>query len=386
MTHYSREQLYDLVWSEPIKGLAKRFELTDNGFRKRILHLNIPLPDRSYWAKANASKPKVKIKLPPRGPAQPHSIDLGPNSGWGWNPGPEEILSQRPPLEPVFDEPLEALEERVRRKLGTVERIKTVTPAHGPIYRYVLADQKQAEVHRASNFNYHWNKPLFQSDFENRRFKFLARLFAGLLKFGGRLNLSGETARECSISVGLANVAFALDHPSAKPDRLGKWPTREGWADLLRLTIGTASGEASSMWEDNEHEGLESQLTNIVVSLVVEAERVYRAAEFAHHKRALTRRVEADEALVRRREDQRRAEQEAIAKAAKQAESELLSKAHAYRDAEAIRQLVSALQSRLKDQPAMDEPLDQWATWALEIADQKDPTVQVRLEEGRLKL
>jgi hypothetical protein len=70
MTRYSREQLYDLVWSEPIKGLAKRFDLTDNGFRKRILPLNIPLPDRSYWAKANASKPKVKIKLPPRGPAQ----------------------------------------------------------------------------------------------------------------------------------------------------------------------------------------------------------------------------------------------------------------------------------------------------------------------------
>jgi hypothetical protein len=152
------------------------------------------------------------------------------------------------------------------------------------------------------------------------------------------------------------------------------------------LTIGPVSGEASLLWEDNEHEGLESQLTNIVASLIVEAERVYRAAEFAEHRRALARRVEAEELLVKRKEEQRRAEQEAIAKTAKQAESELLSKAHAYLDAEAIRQLVSALQSRLKDVPAMDEPLDQWATWALEVADQKDPTHQVRLEEGRLKL
>jgi hypothetical protein len=152
------------------------------------------------------------------------------------------------------------------------------------------------------------------------------------------------------------------------------------------LTIGSASGEASLMWEDNEHEGLESQLTNVVVSLVVEAERVYRAAEFADHRRALARRVEAEEALVKRKEEQRRAEKEAIAKAALLAESELLSKAHAYRDAEAIRQLVSALQSKLKNQPTMDEPVDQWATWVLEIADQKDPTMQVRLEDGRLKL
>jgi len=34
----------------------------------------------------------------------------------------------------------------------------------------------------------------------------------------------------------------------------------------------------------------------------------------------------------------------------------------------------------------MDEPQDRWATQALEIADQKDPIMQVWLEDGRLKL
>lgn len=47
---------------------------------------------------------------------------------------------------------------------------------------------------------------------------------------------------------------------------------------------------------------------------------------------------------------------------------------------------VSALQSGLKDQPAMDEPLDQWVTWALKIADLKELTKQAWFEEGRLKL
>jgi hypothetical protein len=48
MTQFSREAHYELVWSEPTKSLAARFDLSNKGFRKRILPLNIPLPDRGY--------------------------------------------------------------------------------------------------------------------------------------------------------------------------------------------------------------------------------------------------------------------------------------------------------------------------------------------------
>ena len=45
----SREELYELVWSEPLLTLSKRFGLSDNGLRKRCKSLNVPTPPRGYW-------------------------------------------------------------------------------------------------------------------------------------------------------------------------------------------------------------------------------------------------------------------------------------------------------------------------------------------------
>ena len=38
----TRKELYDLVWSEPMTTICKRFGLSDNGLRKRCKSMNIP--------------------------------------------------------------------------------------------------------------------------------------------------------------------------------------------------------------------------------------------------------------------------------------------------------------------------------------------------------
>lgn len=47
----TRKELYDLVWSEPMTTICKRFGLSDNGLRKRCKSMNIPTPPLGYWAK-----------------------------------------------------------------------------------------------------------------------------------------------------------------------------------------------------------------------------------------------------------------------------------------------------------------------------------------------
>ncbi len=49
-----RDQLYELVWSTPLKTLAKQFELSDVGLRKVCVQAAIPMPGRGYWAKREA--------------------------------------------------------------------------------------------------------------------------------------------------------------------------------------------------------------------------------------------------------------------------------------------------------------------------------------------
>jgi hypothetical protein len=60
MVHrFVREQLYELVWREPISKLAKRLGVSDVGLAKACRRAIIPLPGIGHWAKVQHGK-KVK--------------------------------------------------------------------------------------------------------------------------------------------------------------------------------------------------------------------------------------------------------------------------------------------------------------------------------------
>ncbi len=50
---FERSRLYAEVWSLPLTQLAMKYKLSDNGLRKICKALNIPLPERGYWAKVS---------------------------------------------------------------------------------------------------------------------------------------------------------------------------------------------------------------------------------------------------------------------------------------------------------------------------------------------
>ena len=60
----SREELYNLVWSEPILKLCKMFGLSDNGVRKHCKNMNIPTPPQGYWAKIESGQTIPTTPLP----------------------------------------------------------------------------------------------------------------------------------------------------------------------------------------------------------------------------------------------------------------------------------------------------------------------------------
>ena len=60
----TRKELYDLVWSEPMNTVCKRFGISDNGLRKHCKSMNIPTPPLGYWAKLQSRKEVEIIPLP----------------------------------------------------------------------------------------------------------------------------------------------------------------------------------------------------------------------------------------------------------------------------------------------------------------------------------
>jgi hypothetical protein len=61
----SREELFDLVWSKPIRHLAKEFGISDVGLAKVCARYNIPRPERGYWQQLAVGKAPERPQLPP---------------------------------------------------------------------------------------------------------------------------------------------------------------------------------------------------------------------------------------------------------------------------------------------------------------------------------
>jgi hypothetical protein len=62
-TKFTREELYNLVWSTPLSVLSKKYDISDNGLRKICIRMNIPLPKNGHWQKIKNGKRPHKIEL-----------------------------------------------------------------------------------------------------------------------------------------------------------------------------------------------------------------------------------------------------------------------------------------------------------------------------------
>lgn len=64
---FKRDELYEQVWSRPLRDLAKDYGLSDVGLAKICRRLKVPLPGRGYWAQRQAGRTSSRPPLPPLG-------------------------------------------------------------------------------------------------------------------------------------------------------------------------------------------------------------------------------------------------------------------------------------------------------------------------------
>jgi hypothetical protein len=59
-----REELYKLVWSEPMTKVAERFGVSGSYLARICTVLNVPRPERGYWAKLAVGKAPSPEPMP----------------------------------------------------------------------------------------------------------------------------------------------------------------------------------------------------------------------------------------------------------------------------------------------------------------------------------
>ena len=378
---FTRQELYSLVWSEPMTSLAARLEISSTALAKHCKKADIPRPPMGHWAKLNAGKKVTRQSLPARGPGMSDEVAIGAHQYWGYRQTSDEEILKSDPRPPVFEDELSDVEKRVKSMVRKVTVATTLDKPHRKIRKLLDEDEARRVEAEKSTYTFSWDKPRFDEPIEQRRLSILNAIFTALEQCVMRPDVgSGGEARRLSVKVNDWDVPFWLDATSQKDeDRDGNKIATRGDSSKLKLVINPpyrATYEAQS-WEDAGRARLENKVKQIVIALIVEAERRYRLSEQRHYEWLVKSKAELIEKIRKRKEEAEQQERERLAQLEKDRIQKLLDDADDLRRSADIRAYVSAVQARCEsaDISVEESELENWCIWALAQADRIDPVL-----------
>lgn len=381
----SRLALYEAVWSQPTSKLAPRFGISDVALKKTCTKFNIPVPPRGYWAKLQVGKPTTKLALPARAPGMSDEIHLGARYYWQRSLTDEELLGPLPDR-PEFSEDIALVRDRSRKVIGAVKVSKMQTLKHPVVSKLLGQDEARREKQKTATYTLSWEKPVFDTPFEQRRLRLLNALSLAVARCGGKPEVKGHEAREITITVHQTAVFLMLDRPKVTRRGAGQGPHLTGGkSDPLRFAIieGYQGEVERAAWQDAEDAPLERMMAEIAVEIVAAAELKYREGCVRQFEWRVKRKAEREEELRQHQIELERQERERQHRLEQARIDRLLEEAATLRRATDIRTYVHAVRQAARGEgmntPA--EEVERWAQWALAEADRIDPVRNGRFLE-----
>jgi len=373
--YLSRRELYEVVWSEPLRSLVAKLEISDVGLAKACRRAHVPVPERGHWQKRRAGKRTSQTPLPPRPLGVSDDVFLGAGRrSWsqGWTE--EEFLGPIPDP-PTFSESESEVRARAAALIRSVPVPDPDTHSHSVVAAVLREDDRRREKQRTSTYAYSWEAPLYDSPTQRRRLRIVNALFLALTPCGGKPDRLGRGSENFSIEIGATRVGFALDPAERRrqPDKKGSANRSEN----LTLEIKTFPGISLSRtkWRDEAQSRLENQLAEIAIELLVCAELHYRHQVQSQYEWRIERQKHLEERARREKAERERQERERQAGLQRQRVERLLREADALRQARAIRRYVEEVRAEVSRYRAgvSARELEAWAGWALGQADAIDP-------------
>lgn len=376
----TRSELYEQVWSTPMRKLAATYSLSDVGLAKICESHQIPRPPRGYWAKKEFGKAPPRTPLPRCNDPQLQHIRL--SRGELRDPG-----SKPKPPEPEYDPDVMEVFERARA-------LPHVTVATVPrnFHSLVQATKDALGDAKANHHNLvhppQWDKAkvlsISVSEASVRRsLAFLDALIKSVERVGGKVEVEqSQWKRETTVSFCGEQVATIRLRERYKQEPR-KVPPKYPWDwqkyDFIptgRLVLDSGYCEQVHCQDTEKGRRIEDAINALVVRWVAQAGKnriVRRRADEEKRRREEEDRLrrEREAELHRRRQElqeKQNAEQARVAK--------LIADAAAWRQSRIIREYILEVeQAALADDGRIEEggELARWLEWARQQADRLDP-------------
>lgn len=309
---FTRQELYDLVWSEPVSKVAPRYGISDVSFSKACARARVPLPPRGYWAKLRFGKPVVQVPLPKRGPGQSDRVHVGALTYGRSDEEDEELLKEIIP--PEFPDDIRAIAAAIGPRVGRPRVPLLASQTHPVIERLLEEDtQRRAEKARRS-YVYEWREPRFERPIDQRRLRIVNAIFLALERVDAEPDARTTMGLQFGAAVGDTWVPIEVG-PMAKPKRGA--PATASTKLQVQLPVEGIPGCESGIWDESES-ALDPRIGEIVTGVIVAAELLHRKREQEWYEflvdlkgRREEERLQQQLEAERRERERRRAEEQA---------------------------------------------------------------------------
>ena len=347
--HYTvdRDKLHAEVWAEPMTKVSKRYEISDVALAKVCRKLNIPVPERGYWASvAHGQRPR-QWPLPPRSNDVQQQVEIHPirsNLRQQLVEFPSILIDEIPVPESLTSPHRLIISLRKTLHKGKPDSYGRISSGVNDISVHV-GPESVPRVLRIAD--------AFAKAVEARGFTFVPQ-DPGRGQ-GLAISVNGQTLRIC-----FWESSTRVTPPSPQIRSKSLYPFQEViHAPSRKLAFRVreyALGRMETLWSDRAKEPLEKQIGNIVEGLVEMAQDLSERAE---------RRAREEEIARERAEEHRQAEIQH-----KKFDEDVSN----WSKAETIRLFLTQLEREMEVSPPKDLAYGQrWLEWAKDHAVRLDP-------------
>jgi hypothetical protein len=339
---FTRQELFDLVWAEPVSRLASKLGVSGVAIGKACRRADIPVPGRGYWARLQYGNAPPRPELPRSKARLADTVEFSPL------PADRRMVPVPPDVQ-----------EQVRNQASAapITVASTLAKAHPIVRGWLKAAPKQP------------------SRTERRRLRILSTLFKEFEQRGHAIVPESDRQRNLGVTVGEDVVEFRLtERHKQLRIRLDPVKRRYSWEPEWRTELQPTGELVFSIdswvkgfrkqWSDTKRKRLEEQINDVISGLIVAAAVLRRE------------RLEREERLRewRAEEEKRRELEEARRRREKELQT-LLQEVDSWQRANRIRDYVAAVRTALEsDKPQAEHAqIERWATSAINLANEIDP-------------
>jgi hypothetical protein len=371
----TRDQLYDLAWSAPMRSLAADLGISDVGLAKALRQQGIPLPDRGYWAKLRAGKAARRAPPPPRLPGQDRLVRVhGTLAERFRQQQPADDDPEGPFASAVVPEDLEELRRMLLKQIGKL----VVQRKPAPLHRALLSLIRRDERRRAKIANSSWpdyeQAPIYDAPDQKRRLVLASTMMLALERKGHACELYGAPEPSFSARIGDHHVQVRIQRPgeAAPAHRYHKNTIPPVPSAPIEIDLPvTLPPTLQRSWKDGTPR-LEERLGEIVATVITAGE--------ARARLSIAERLEHI-ARMRAWHAERRREEEAERNAKRL--SALYRSGEMLRSANDLRALILGVRTAIAEGQLSVAPEDmaEWEHWAGAEANRLDPVFNGQIVE-----